>query len=318
MLIVSILLGLGMLSALASWLLRRRLFRIVNVLLALLAVMLLLTGGYGYWYYHRPLPAAVRQSPFRGVTYLREVRESPRRLIVHVVTIDLEQPGIRFLVTPGEPTGEHQLPARTTSRFLDEFKVQVAINGSFFYPWHANGPFDYYPHAGDPVSVQGLAISEGKPYSDARPGHHNLFIPRDNRATIGKPAGNPWNAISGREIIVQDGRVIDALQPDTSPFEPHPRTAVGLDASGKRLLLLVIDGRQPNFSEGATLPELARIAQEHGGHTVLNLDGGGSSTLAIEGANGKPTVLNSPIHGGIPPGVERPVANHLGVFADVD
>jgi hypothetical protein len=47
----------------------------------------------------------------------------------------------------------------------------------------------------------------------------------------------------------------------------------------------------------------------------MNLDGGGSSTLAVEGANGRPEVLNSPIHQRIP-GRERPVGNHLGIFAE--
>ena len=77
----------------------------------------------------------------------------------------------------------------------------------------------------------------------------------------------------------------------------------------------VADGRQPNYSEGVTLGELADIIRQHGGHTALNLDGGGSSTIVVEGPDGHPRVLNSPIHGRVPPGVERPVANHLGVFA---
>jgi exopolysaccharide biosynthesis protein len=80
--------------------------------------------------------------------------------------------------------------------------------------------------------------------------------------------------------------------------------------------LIVVDGRQPNYSEGVTLPELTQIVIEHGGDAALNLDGGGSSTLVVEGPKGEPAVLNSPVHGRIPPGRERPVANHLGVFAE--
>ncbi len=82
------------------------------------------------------------------------------------------------------------------------------------------------------------------------------------------------------------------------------------------MLLFVIDGRQPNYSAGATLTELAEVILEHGGHHALNLDGGGSSTLVIEGPDGQPEVLNSPIHRRIPPSRERPVANHLGVHAE--
>jgi hypothetical protein len=65
-----------------------------------------------------------------------------------------------------------------------------------------------------------------------------------------------------------------------------------------------------------SLSELAEILIRHDGYTALNLDGGGSVTLVMEGTDGEPVVLNSPIHGRVPPGRERPVANHLGIFAN--
>jgi hypothetical protein len=77
----------------------------------------------------------------------------------------------------------------------------------------------------------------------------------------------------------------------------------------------VIDGRQEGYSEGVSTYELAQWMLFIGAYDALNLDGGGSSTLAIEGKNGKPVVLNSPIHLGMP-GCERIVANHLGIFAE--
>jgi hypothetical protein len=45
----------------------------------------------------------------------------------------------------------------------------------------------------------------------------------------------------------------------------------------------------------------------------MELDGGGSSTLVIEGENGEAVVLNSPVHQGAN-GRERPVATHIGFF----
>jgi len=59
---------------------------------------------------------------------------------------------------------------------------------------------------------------------------------------------------------------------------------------------------------------LASIIIEFGGYSALNLDGGGSSALVIEGEDGKPLQLGSAIHTRIP-GRERPIANHLGIFA---
>jgi len=280
----------------------------------LVAALLLAAGGYRYWYFHRPLPSPVRRVLFDGVTHEREIRASPRPAILHVVTINLDAPGIGLLVTPGEPANGRQLRARTTSQFLQEFRVQVAINGSFFHPWHANGPLWYYPHVGDPVDVLGLTVSKGQPYSPANPAHPTLYLTQDNRAAIGHPLAQTWNALSGGPVLVEAGEVRHTA-PGFGVGEPNPRTAVALDRSGRRLMLFVVDGRQPNYSEGVTLDELAQIVLEHGGHTALNLDGGGSTTLAIEGPNGEPFVLNSPIHGRIPPGRERPIANHLGIFA---
>ena len=78
-------------------------------------------------------------------------------------------------------------------------------------------------------------------------------------------------------------------------------------------ILVVVDGRQPFYSAGATFDELADILLAHGAHFGMSLDGGGSSTMVIEGENGEPVILNSPIDQRIP-GRERPVANHIGIF----
>lgn len=62
------------------------------------------------------------------------------------------------------------------------------------------------------------------------------------------------------------------------------------------------------------MDELADLLLEYGAYSAINMDGGGSVTLVVEGPDGKPEVLNSPIHARIP-GLERPVANHLGIYA---
>jgi exopolysaccharide biosynthesis protein len=97
--------------------------------------------------------------------------------------------------------------------------------------------------------------------------------------------------------------------------ELHPRTVVALNENQDFLILIVVDGSQPRYSEGMTLRELADVILEYGGYTALNLDGGGSSTMVIEGEHGNPTIVNSPIADRFP-GRERPVANHLGIYID--
>lgn len=314
------LLALGLLAARLAWQRRRRTFRsLFGPIPLLLSVLLLFAGAYAFWYYHRSLPAGVTDQPlFRGVSYSREVRRLPRPMIIHVVRVRLKTPGVRFFVTPEEPAEGHHLRARTTSQFLSEFKMQLAINAAFFHPWHAGGPLrDYYPHVGDPTSVMGPAVSEGRSYSSPRKGFRTLCLGKNNRADIVEQVPLwTFNAVSGTEMLVTNGRRGADLEAEETRREPHPRTAVALDAAKEQLLLVVIDGRQPNYSAGATLTELAEIIMEQGGHDALNLDGGGSSTLVIEGTDGLPEILNSPVHRRIPPGRERPVANHLGVRAE--
>ena len=295
----------------------RRTWRIIRVfstgLLIFLAVVLLVTGGIWLWYTHRPIPTNTRETLYEGITYARDVRSVPRPLVIHVVTVDLSTPGISFLVTPGQPTGGRQLSARTTSQFLVEFDLQVAINGDFFTPWRSNSPWDYYPHVGDPVDVFGFASSRGVTYSAGMPGHPTLYISADNQAQFWAPVGKVYNAISGNDIFLE--REVAQAAGSAPYFDtPQPRTAIALDKTSRFMLIIVVDGRQPNYSEGVTLAELAEIVARFGGYTALNLDGGGSTTLVARGRSGKSIQLNSPIDNRIP-GRERPVANHLGIYA---
>jgi hypothetical protein len=288
----------------------RRLFRLALFTLTALA---LVTAGLWFWYTHRPIPKPTQETLFEGVTYIRDVRRDPRPLVIYVVVVELDAPGIGFLVTPGDPDAERPLRARKTSQFLEEFGLQVAINGDYFKPWHSNAPWDYYPHVGDPVSVVGFASAEGAIYSSARGDRMTLYVSRTNAASFGQPRGAVYNAISGNRTLVAEGEIVRGFFPGYER-DLHPRTAIGLDREEKRLILVVVDGRQPNYSEGVNLRELAEIMRAHGAYTAVNLDGGGSSTLVVEADSGRPQILNSPIDNRIP-GRERPVANHLGVYA---
>ena len=62
----------------------------------------------------------------------------------------------------------------------------------------------------------------------------------------------------------------------------QPRTLAGVRADGK-LLLVTVDGRRPGWSTGMTLPEAARLMRSLGAREALNLDGGGSTTMAVRG-----------------------------------
>ncbi|MBL6966219.1 MAG: phosphodiester glycosidase family protein [Anaerolineales bacterium] len=262
----------------------------------------------GIWYVQRARPQPTQKMLYEGVEYIRDIRSSPRRMVIHVIKIDLRADGIRLLVTPGNPEEELPLKARTTSQFLNNFDLQIAINGDGFEPWHSRTIFDYYPHVGDRVAPIGFAASEEITYSQDTDKEPTLYLAINNGARFNAPTSKIYNAISGNLMLLNKGEPIAGLE-----GSPEPRTAVALDRANRYLIFVVVDGRQPGYSEGATLLELAEIIAFHGGWTAMNLDGGGSSTMVVEGALGA-DVLNSPINNSIP-GRERPVGNHLGVYA---
>jgi exopolysaccharide biosynthesis protein len=205
------------------------------------------------------------------------------------------------------------LKARTTSQFLEEFGLQIAVNGDGFSPWWSNSPADYYPHAGDPVAPSGFSASNGNVYwlgdfedVGVEP---TLYISRRNVLSFNNQPNRVYNALSGDRMIVVKGEAVS----DLNDQGLEPRTALGMNKSGRYLYIIVVDGRQPFYSEGATFADLAKLLLDQGAFMGMSLDGGGSSALVIEGENGRPELLNSPIDSYLP-GRERPVGNHLGIY----
>lgn len=123
---------------------------------------------------------------------------------------------------------------------------------------------------------------------------------------------HPHDAIGGYPLLVRDSavaRVLDSAHVQGLSAARHPRTAVGVGRDGRRLVLVVVDGRRPEYSAGMTLPELARLMLEIGVRDAINLDGGGSSTMAVRRVGGEIEVVNRPSDAT----GERPVANALGI-----
>lgn len=285
--------------------------RIAAVGLGSLAAVLGLS--YGVCLLKRPPRVGQMRPLFQGVSYERLVRESPRPLVFHVMEIDLTMPGIGFLVTPQglDPGGKETL-ADTVPGFLQKSGAQVAINGSFFYPMHVNHAFDYAPRVGEGVNVVGLAISAGKRYSAVEPDWAALCIVDAQSLFISEAGDCPENTVhglAGDRLFIKDGTLV----PEASRNQLFPRTAIAVDATKETMWLAVVDGRQKGYSEGVSLAELAEVLIARGADQALNLDGGGSSALAIA-QGGSARVLNAPIQARVPTH-QRPVANHLGVFA---
>lgn len=284
--------------------------RLLNILLVVMGLGLLLTAV--QWLI-RPLPTNIQTEPFTGVKYSRIVKREPRPLMLHIVEIDLTAEGIGFVGTTGDLSlnPAYEFWGKTTGSFLEEAGAQIAVNGGFFYPFYETTPWDYYPKAGEPVNVDGLSMAHGVVYSPVRNRWAVLCI-NGTTVTIERddcPTGTE-QAVAGSVMLLRDGRIPPRLQ-----NKLNPRTAVALDAAGETMWLVVVDGRQRWYSEGMTLTELAELLQDLGAHNALNLDGGGSTTLVMMEKDGRSQTINAPIHTRIPMR-QRPVANHLGVFAN--
>ena len=282
--------------------------RIFGGMVAAVALIVLCVGGFLLYDRGRPAPVPMERRLFDGITYDRQVQYYPRFRVVHVIKVDLRNNNLEFLVTPPDDDSDKPLKARTTTQFVKEFGAQIAINGGGFTPWWSYTVLDYYPHEGDPVRPNGLAASQGAVYVPEGKGA-TLYISRNNSLSFDTTPGRIYNAVTGDRMLVQKG----SPAADLDDGDRDPRTAIGANQNGRWLIIVVVDGRQPYYSDGATLKELAQIMIDNGAYFAINLDGGGSSTMVMKGADGRPEILNSPVNN-LVPGLERPVANHLGII----
>jgi hypothetical protein len=117
--------------------------------------------------------------------------------------------------------------------------------------------------------------------------------------------------LGGFPLLLRGGEaVLDGVPTIREAFalRRHPRSAVALRPDGT-VLIVAVDGRQPGYSDGMTLPELTTLLRELGATEALNLDGGGSTTLVVRGA-----IVNRPSEAD----GERPVANALLVLGPAE
>ncbi|HVU54904.1 MAG TPA: phosphodiester glycosidase family protein [Puia sp.] len=108
-------------------------------------------------------------------------------------------------------------------------------------------------------------------------------------------------AVGGGPVLIHDGRIWITYKEEQlfsgGDMDRHPRTAMGYTKDG-HLIILAIQGRSPGVAEGATLEEVAKMLLDLKCYEAVNLDGGGSSCMLV---NGKETIKPSDKEG------ERPV-----------
>ncbi|MEM9266747.1 MAG: phosphodiester glycosidase family protein [Cyanobacteria bacterium P01_F01_bin.13] len=281
---------------------------------------------YGATILPRPGREPIASQPlFKGIDYSRQIKDQARPQVIHIVDIDLTAPGIKPYVSSGyagvdlsQPAPEREeAAAQRTSEFITAEGLQLAVNANFFYEFREATPWSYRPRTGQTANIIGLAISDGEVVSPMNK-YRTALCFKEQRAVMqwyGECPEGTQQAVAGNLMLLENGQPTDDVEKwvGYEGHKPYPVTIAALDATGTRLWLVVVDGKQPFYSEGITLTEITALVESLGADTAVRLDGGGSATVAIATPSG-PQMLNVPIHAKVP-GWERPVANHLGFFA---
>ncbi len=260
------------------------------------------------------------------------------------LTIPLRAWYVRVEEVPGEVPA-HVVVAddvdrrETLSQFSQRLNACVVVNGGYFLmhknPANHVGLIQVDHQVIEPASPS--IIRWGKRYFTARGAigffddgtidiawvssrHDSLFewmepIPNSPLRPVKKidySRAKYWpvrDALHAGPVLLTDGQVNVTVDEEvffgSSIPDVHPRTAAGYTADGQ-LILLVVDGRQ-TVSRGVYLEELAIMMRDLGCVEAINLDGGGSSALVVNGA-----LLNRPAGGA----AQREVMTALAIYCD--
>lgn len=227
-----------------------------------------------------------------GLEVIRITMKNPLA-VAYIATVDLDQ----YSVVLDSAITVKEL----TSTYSKRFNVDIAVNGEAGTTPGFTAPLGQWT---------GNYIVNGKPIylkdNASRP-----FISFDKNMTakyypecwvINFMNENLYNTIWGRFDLLRDGKLAISTK-DGTQNNPYPRTIVGIDQSGSRVFLMVVDGRNPNKSLGLTMKECGELLLKAGCYHAMACDQGGSSTMFSK----KLGVVNRPADGG-----ERMVYTHLG------
>lgn len=254
----------------------------------------------------------------------------PDLMVINALRVDLTDPNLQFYAAPRIATGysvdDHETAGYTTSNFLTMHGLQAAINANYFHDpgtSDTESP-DYTAAAGTPYDVIGLEICKGQVVSpqDSDDYTASFMFTTNNQVTF-FPTNWPANSTAGIYTAVTGTYAIlvnhvnigsNYIGNSAAIHQVNPRTAIGLSQDRHYMYLLVIDGRQPGYSDGALDWETAVWLQLLGASDGANMDGGGSTCMVIQDSTGAPVELNHD-SAAASDGVERTVGSHLGIFA---
>jgi exopolysaccharide biosynthesis protein len=256
------------------------------------------------WFLPVPIVAEKVTARDSALVCHHDTRRNPN-LSLHWLWLDLGDTNISVQVAKagGVPpnSGRWVTTLLPTSEIAAREAFDVAINGDFFGAENTvdtEGKKTGYIR-GKLAEPVGPAMTRGLLWHQAIGNRPCLEITCSNTAKIfeyhpAEPVDpGAQEILGGGQIIVSAGKPV-LYSTEFSTFR-HPRTAVGIDRSGRRLLLLEVDGRQPALSVGMSLAELSEEMIKLGCDTALNLDGGGSATMVWrDTVTRRLKVVNSP------------------------
>jgi hypothetical protein len=236
--------------------------------------------------------ADVTKAVADGVTMTTRAVATPN--VARVLVVDLGAPGVHLGSTK---TNERK---STTSSYAKLVGAAGAVNGDFF---------SYATY-----STSGLAAGGGGQWAGTKDNSSNGTLAFDGAKRVELTDASKtvtfdptWmkGVVSGHPQLVNGGTALASNPTGAACTTRNPRTAVGITADKKKLIVAVVDGRS-SISAGMTCTELAALMKSFGADDAFNLDGGGSSTMYLRGTG----VVNKPSDG-----TERVVGNHLAIFA---
>ena len=222
-------------------------------------------------------------------------RDAEPKAAAFLLYADLSHPMLEVCITP--KFEEKYL----TSTFAKNNDCDVAINGEAgrsMFPGSGLGEWT------------GNWVANGKPVlmqdSKLRP---FLAFDKHNKATYVAapivdtlPSPDKYNAIWGRFDILLNGKIMPEKR-----VRAYSRTVMGIDETGTKLFLLVVDGKRPQYSVGLSYTECAKLLKAAGATHAMACDQGGSSCMYLKRYKG---IINRPADSD---GLERPVYSHFGL-----
>lgn len=222
---------------------------------------------------------------------------------IHVLIVDPKE----HVIMPVKASGE-EIARETVAALAKHYGAVAAVNGGF---WKLDGSpagilkinGQWYGTPIKPRGAIGWTLNGQQVLIDQVLTNYSLKECEDPSNIEVIPVSNPphtvsedWKGIEhivgGTPVLVTEGNLIEDYTSEQTLesflINKHPRTAVGIRENGE-WVFVVVDGRFNGFLGGMTIAEMADLMLELGCIEALNLCGGCSSTMVIEGA-----VINEP------------------------